>query len=291
MACAFRIHTRSSKAGASPAGSRPVGPWSAARLTAIYRAGVLEAPQRSRAAHSTAGRHGVRGVPPGDGEDADASRKSTGRHLARRAESTWTARSSFDQAAACSAASTDLAYAATAKIIPKARRACSRGAGWNVIKVIWGSKLGSRCWPADTTGLLRQRMEECVDGEYQDFGVEGRRVRARALLRQDTPNCSRDGRGHDATSRFGRLNRGGHDSVKGLYGLSGGCRNAQGQPTVILAKTVKGYGMGEAGEGRTSPSAEDDGRRRTAGVFRQPFRSDDSPMKTSTQLFHDAAGR
>ena len=58
-----------------------------------------------------------------------------------------------------------------------------RGAGWNVIKVS-GAPAGTRCWPRDTAGMLRQLMDECVDGEYQDFKSQERRLRARALLRQ-----------------------------------------------------------------------------------------------------------
>lgn len=119
-----------------------------------------------------------------------------------------------------------------------------RGAGWNVIKVVWG-----RQWDAlfekDKLGLLQQRMDEVVDGEYQNYK-------------------SRDG-GYTREHFFGkypellemvedlsdeaifRLNRGGHDPYK-VYAAYAAATRHEGQPTVILAKTVKGYGLGPAGE-------------------------------------------
>ncbi len=120
-----------------------------------------------------------------------------------------------------------------------------RGAGWNVIKVIWGSN-----WDAllarDKTGLLHKRMEECVDGEYQAFKArDGAYVRAEffgkypELLKMVSAMTD---------DEVWELRRGGHDVVK-IYAAYASAIAHRGQPTVILAKTVKGYGMGAAGEG------------------------------------------
>jgi len=119
-----------------------------------------------------------------------------------------------------------------------------RGAGWNVIKVIWGS-YWDPLLAQDKTGLLRQRMMECVDGDYQTFkSKDGAYVRQHFFgkypeLAKLVANWSDDD--------IWRLNRGGHDPHK-VYAAYAAAVAHQGQPTVILAKTIKGYGMGEAGE-------------------------------------------
>jgi len=121
-----------------------------------------------------------------------------------------------------------------------------RGAGWNVIKVIWGSYWDPLI-ARDTSGLLYKRMEECVDGEYQAFKAnDGAFVREYFFgkypeLRAMVANMSDED--------IWRLNRGGHDPHK-VYAAYAAAVKHKGQPTVILAKTVKGYGMGEAGEGQ-----------------------------------------
>ncbi len=121
-----------------------------------------------------------------------------------------------------------------------------RGAGWNVIKVLWGSG-----WDAllaqDKTGLLRKRMEECVDGEYQDFkSKNGAYVRQQFFGKYpETAALVKDWSDDD----IWMLRRGGHDPVK-VYAAYAAAVKHTGQPTLILAKTVKGYGMGEAGEGQ-----------------------------------------
>ncbi len=118
-----------------------------------------------------------------------------------------------------------------------------RGAGWNVIKVIWGSY-----WDAllaqDKQGLLRKRMMECVDGDYQTFkSKDGAYVREHFFntpeLKAMVANWTDDD--------IWRLNRGGHDPHK-VYAAYQAAANHSGQPTVILAKTIKGSGMGESGE-------------------------------------------
>ena len=120
------------------------------------------------------------------------------------------------------------------------------GAGWNVIKVIWGSRWDPLL-ARDRDGLLRRVMEECVDGEYQNFKSKGgsyvrehffgKYPETRAMV----ANMSDD--------EIWRLNRGGHDALKIFAAYHNAVRH-QGQPTIILAKTVKGFGMGTAGEGQ-----------------------------------------
>ena len=124
--------------------------------------------------------------------------------------------------------------------------AAFRGAGWNVIKVVWGS-YWDPLLQLDTKGLLRKRMEEAVDGEYQNFKAKGGAYTREHFfgkypeLKQMVANLSDDD--------IWRLNRGGHDPHK-VYAAYAEAVKTEGQPTVILAKTVKGYGMGEAGEGQ-----------------------------------------
>ncbi|MDX1528424.1 MAG: pyruvate dehydrogenase (acetyl-transferring), homodimeric type, partial [Gammaproteobacteria bacterium] len=124
--------------------------------------------------------------------------------------------------------------------------AAFRGAGWNVIKVVWGSYWDPLI-QRDTKGLLRKRMEEAVDGLYQACKAKGGAYTrehffgAYPELKQMVSNLSDED--------IWRLNRGGHDPHK-VYAAYAAAVKHQGQPTVILAKTVKGYGMGEAGEGQ-----------------------------------------
>jgi pyruvate dehydrogenase E1 component len=121
-----------------------------------------------------------------------------------------------------------------------------RGAGWNVIKVIWGS-YWDPLFARDNKGLLRQRMEEAVDGEYQAYKAHGGAYTREHFfgkypeLKEMVANMTDED--------IWRLNRGGHDPHK-IYAAYAAASSHKGQPTVILAKTVKGYGMGEAGEGK-----------------------------------------
>jgi pyruvate dehydrogenase E1 component len=118
-----------------------------------------------------------------------------------------------------------------------------RGAGWNVIKVIWGS-YWDPLLAQDKKGLLKKRMAECVDGDYQTFkSKDGAYVREHFFntpeLKAMVANWTDDD--------IWRLNRGGHDPHK-VYAAYKAAVEHSGQPTVILAKTIKGYGMGESGE-------------------------------------------
>jgi pyruvate dehydrogenase E1 component len=121
-----------------------------------------------------------------------------------------------------------------------------RAAGWNVIKVVWGGGW-DQLLARDRTGLLRQRMMECVDGDYQTFKSQngayvrehffGKHPELLALV------------AHMSDDEIWKLARGGHDAEK-VYAAYAQAVRTEGRPTVILAKTVKGFGMGEAGEGQ-----------------------------------------
>lgn len=121
-----------------------------------------------------------------------------------------------------------------------------RGAGWNVIKVIWGGRWDPLL-ARDKEGWLQKRMEECVDGDYQSYKAnDGAYVRQHFFnqypeLKEMVENYTDE--------EIWRLNRGGHDPQK-VYAAYAKAVEHKGSPTVILAKTIKGYGMGAAGEGQ-----------------------------------------
>ncbi|MDE0934475.1 MAG: pyruvate dehydrogenase (acetyl-transferring), homodimeric type [Mariniblastus sp.] len=121
-----------------------------------------------------------------------------------------------------------------------------RGAGWNVIKVVWGDDWDPLL-EADELGLLVKRMGEVVDGQYQKYvGMPGEYTREHFFgkhpeLIEMVKNYSDE--------KLLRMRRGGHDPEK-VYAAYKAAEDHKGQPTVILAKTIKGYGLGEAGEGR-----------------------------------------
>ena len=119
-----------------------------------------------------------------------------------------------------------------------------RGAGWNVIKVIWGS-YWDPLLAKDTEGFLRKRMEEAIDGEYQAFKAKGGAY-TRAHFFGKYPELL-EMVSNMSDEDIWRLNRGGHDPHK-IYAAYHSAVSHTGQPTVILAKTVKGYGMGGSGE-------------------------------------------
>ena len=121
-----------------------------------------------------------------------------------------------------------------------------KGAGWNVIKVIWGSGW-DQLLERDHTGKLVQLMNECVDGDYQTFkSRDGKFVRESFFGRYpETAEMV----AHMSDDDIWALARGGHDPRK-VYAAYKAAFEHTGQPTVILAKTIKGYGMGESGEGQ-----------------------------------------
>jgi len=120
-----------------------------------------------------------------------------------------------------------------------------RGAGWNVVKVVWGSNWDPLL-ARDRDGLLVRRMEEVVDGEYQKYAVEGG-----AYIREHFfgkyPELLKMVE-HMSDEELANLKRGGHDPLK-VYSAYKAASEFKGAPTVVIAKTVKGYGMGEAAEG------------------------------------------
>ena len=142
-----------------------------------------------------------------------------------------------------------------------------RGAGWNVIKVIWGSDWDD-LFARDKSGLLLKRMEECVDGDFQKYCVEpgsytrkhffGKYPELLALVN------------HLTDDQIRKLLRGGHDTKK-VYTAYKSATEHKGQPTVILAKTVKGYGLGEAGEGRNISHQQKKMNEKELREFRERF--------------------
>ena len=142
------------------------------------------------------------------------------------------------------------------------------GAGWNVIKVLWGSRWDPLL-AKDNKGLLRRVMEECVDGEYQNFKAKGGAYTRENFfgkypeLKAMVANMSDEEIWH--------LNRGGHDPRK-VYSAYAAAVAHKGQPTVILAKTVKGFGLGKAGEGQM--------------ITHQAKKLDDEALKAFRDRFH-----
>jgi pyruvate dehydrogenase E1 component len=120
-----------------------------------------------------------------------------------------------------------------------------RGAGWNVIKVIWGSKWDA-LFEADTEGLLVQRMSEIVDGEWQKYPMSTGKYIRDTFFGKDPRLLQLVA--HLSDDQIEKLRRGGHDPEK-VFAAYHMATHTKDQPTVILAKTVKGYGLGEAGEG------------------------------------------
>jgi len=142
-----------------------------------------------------------------------------------------------------------------------------RGAGWNVIKVIWGSDWDALL-AADDKGLLFKRMEEAVDGEYQKYTVEpGSYVRKHFFGKY--PELL-EMVNHLTDDQIHKLLRGGHDPMK-VYAAYKAAVEHKGAPTVILAKTVKGYGLGEAGEGRNITHQQKKLNERELREFRTRF--------------------
>ena len=124
--------------------------------------------------------------------------------------------------------------------------AAFRGAGWNVIKVIWGEDWDPLL-ARDTDGLLVRRMGEVVDGQYQKYTVEsGSYIREHFFGRYPQLLQLVEGL---TDSKLNRLRRGGHDPEK-VYAAFAAAADYRGAPTVILAKTIKGYGLGSGSEGR-----------------------------------------
>jgi len=163
-----------------------------------------------------------------------------------------------------------------------------RGAGWNVIKVVWG-----RGWDdllaRDTSGLLRKRMEEVVDGDYQAY-----KAKDGAYVRQyffgKYPELLKLVE-HMSDEEIFALERGGHDPNK-VYQAYRKAKEHVGQPSVILAKTIKGYGMGEAGEGKNTTHSQKklglEALNRVAKRFRIPVTEKDAEELNFYKPDHDS---
>ncbi|MEI6300658.1 MAG: pyruvate dehydrogenase (acetyl-transferring), homodimeric type [Betaproteobacteria bacterium] len=123
-----------------------------------------------------------------------------------------------------------------------------RGAGWNVIKLIWGS-YWDPLLARDKDGALLKIMEETVDGEYQNYKANDGAFVRKHFFGKNPKTAEMVSRMSDED--IWRLNRGGHDPHK-IYAAYAAATQHKGQPTVILAKTVKGYGMGKIGEGKNT---------------------------------------
>lgn len=163
-----------------------------------------------------------------------------------------------------------------------------RGAGWNVIKVLWGSG-----WDAllakDKSGKLLQRMEECVDGEYQDFkSKSGAYVREHFFGKYDETRALVADMSDD---EIWGLTRGGHDPEKVFAAYAAAVKH-KGQPTLILPKTVKGYGMGESGEGQMiahqAKKMTQDALRGFRDRFQIPVSDEELPSVPFIQLAEDS---
>ncbi len=157
-----------------------------------------------------------------------------------------------------------------------------RGAGWNVLKVIWGDRWDPLL-AADTDGRLVRRMEEVVDGDYQTY-----KSRDGAYVREHffgaDPELARMVQDW-SDSDIWKLNRGGHDPQK-VYAAYAEAVAHKGQPTVILAKTIKGYGMGEAGEGQNITHQQKKMTEEALFAFRDRFGLDLTDDEVREAAFH-----
>ncbi|HTV63220.1 MAG TPA: pyruvate dehydrogenase (acetyl-transferring), homodimeric type [Verrucomicrobiae bacterium] len=142
-----------------------------------------------------------------------------------------------------------------------------RGAGWNVIKLIWGSDWDP-LFARDKSGLLLKRMEECVDGDFQKYSVEPGSYTRRHFFGKYPELLELVN--HLTDDQIRKLLRGGHDTRK-VYAAYEAAFGHQGRPTVILAKTVKGYGLGEAGEGRNITHQQKKLNEKELREFRERF--------------------
>jgi pyruvate dehydrogenase E1 component len=142
-----------------------------------------------------------------------------------------------------------------------------RGAGWNVIKVIWGCDW-DHLLASDHDGLLVKRMGEIVDGQYQKYAVEDGAYMREHFFGVD-PRLL-DMVKHLSDEQLKRLRLGGHDPVK-VYNAFKAAVETTGQPTVVLARTIKGYGLGEAGEGKNITHQQKKLNESDLRVFRTRF--------------------
>ena len=142
------------------------------------------------------------------------------------------------------------------------------GSGWNVIKVVWGSEW-DELFKKDIEGKLAQRLDEAVDGDYLKYHVEGGAYTREHLFGVD-PKLKEMVKGY-SDEELMKMRLGRHDPVK-VYAAYKAATEHRGGPTVILAKTIKGYGLGEAGEGRNVTHQQKKLNREELLHFRDRFR-------------------
>jgi pyruvate dehydrogenase E1 component len=160
-----------------------------------------------------------------------------------------------------------------------------RGADWNVLKVIWGNRWDPLL-EADEDGLLVRRMEEAVDGEYQVYKArDGAFVREKFFGKY--PELAKRVE-HMSDQEIWDLNRGGHDAKK-VYAAYAAAQSAAQRPTVILAKTIKGYGMGEAGEGQMITHQQKKMNEEALFAFRDRFELEISDDEVRDLAYHKPA--
>jgi pyruvate dehydrogenase E1 component len=152
-----------------------------------------------------------------------------------------------------------------------------RGAGWNALKVIWGSDWDP-LFELDDENLLLHALGHCVDGEFQKFSVSSGDYIRKKLIEHEPRLADIMDRFDISDEALRRLKRGGHDPVK-VYTAYDAAVKTEGQPTVILAKTIKGYGLGESGEGKNithqQKKLNEDELREFRGRFGIPISDDD----------------
>src|SRR3712207_4696644 len=166
------------------------------------------------------------------------------------------------------------------KIIQELERSF-RGSGWNVLKVIWGDRWDPLL-AADDTGALVRRMEEALDGDYQTYkSRDGAYVREHFFNSPELRTMVEDLSDEEVWA----LNRGGHDQAK-VHAAYRAAVEHKGQPTVILAKTIKGYGMGEAGEGQNITHQQKKMNEDALLAFRDRFELDISDEDVKAIAFH-----
>jgi pyruvate dehydrogenase E1 component len=157
-----------------------------------------------------------------------------------------------------------------------------RGAGWNVIKVIWGSQWDPLL-AADTDGVLVRRMGQVVDGQYQKYTVmPGSYIRQHFF---GTDERLKSLVAHLTDEQIARLGRGGHDVAK-VYAAYQAALEHRGAPSVILAKTIKGYGLGEAGEGRNVTHQQKKLNQQELVQFRRRFAIPISDEEAAQAVFY-----
>src|ERR687885_279828 len=160
--------------------------------------------------------------------------------------------------------------------------AAFRGTGWNVLKVIWGTGW-DQLIAADSTGILLKRMGEIVDGQYQKYAVE-----SGAYVREHFWGADPrllDMVKHLSDDQLKKMTLGGHDPVK-VYNAYKSAVEHKGSPTVILARTIKGYGLGEAGEGKNITHQQKKMNEEALFAFRDRFELDITDDEVREIAYH-----